>query len=379
MEDEKENIQNEVIVEKTPEEIEKEKKKQAKEEAKRKLLFDKKVQQGIDTLEKVEKKKISELVVNTATPNVVFIYFGVGNEADCSDLEAFFEKLGYQEKRMDIYPGFPHGVLEFSSTESAREFMGKLEYFEYNQLTGAAKTFDFTQKKRTAFFFYSGLKKSEMNNTTENGLPDATTVMDIQGLFLIEDFITIEEEREIFEAVEKREWHPLATRRVQHDGYEFIYGQNNVNPNNKLGPLPSWIVPCQKRLETETDKVNGANVGLDQLTINDYNPGDGIPPHVDAIGPFCEAFAAISMCSGTVMNFRHPNGTQKNVYLAPRSAIIFTGEGRLEWQHSIACRKMDRIEGKLVRLGSIGLQKAKAVAYFQKGKGLAAWRAARNE
>jgi hypothetical protein len=25
---------------------------------------------------------------------------------------------------------------------------------------------------------------------------------------------------------------------------------------------------------------------FDQLTINDYNPGDGIPPHVDSHSPF---------------------------------------------------------------------------------------------
>jgi len=26
--------------------------------------------------------------------------------------------------------------------------------------------------------------------------------------------------------------------------------------------------------------------GMDQLTINDYSPGDGIPPHTDSHSPF---------------------------------------------------------------------------------------------
>ena len=327
------------------------KKKKEKEEAKRILMLGKKLDQGVETLEKMEKKGFKEFASSEPTANVLFIYFGVGHEQDCKDLESFLESMDYEEKLFDMYPGFPHGFLEFASVESAKKFMSKLTPFQKGEITCGYREIEFKSKPKTAFFFYSKLKKADINCSHGNDLPNATASCPIPGIILIEDFITPEEEKAIFAAVDDRPWHKLATRRVQHDGYEFLYGQNSVNPNKKLGPLPDWIRPVQQRLESYTDKVNGEGVGLDQLTINDYNPGDGIPPHVDAIQPFEEAFAAVSMGSGSVMNFRHPtDGRQYNVYFPPRSAVIFTGEGRLLWLHSIACRKLDRINGKLVDL-----------------------------
>jgi alkylated DNA repair protein alkB homolog 8 len=272
----------------------------------------------------------------------------VGNVADCQDLEDFLDRLDYHERELDIYPGFPHGFLEFASLQSAQRFMDRLSRAELDGLQAGYHEIPFRSKPKTAFFFYSRLTKRDMNTAHGNDLPNASASVAIPGIQLIEDFLTEAEEKLIFEAVDKREWHKLASRRVQHDGYEFVYGDNNVNPNNKLGPLPDWVQPTLKKLESYCDQVNGAGVGLDQLTINDYQPGDGIPPHVDAIGPFEEAFAAVSLGSGAVMNFRHPDGRQANVYFPPRSAVVFTGEGRLVWQHSIACRKLDRVDGKLV-------------------------------
>lgn len=48
----------------------------------------------------------------------------------------------------------------------------------------------------------------------------------------------------------------------------------------------------------------------DQLTVNDYAPGQGIPPHVDTHSPFKEVFVSLSLKSGVSMNFRTPEGLQ---------------------------------------------------------------------
>ena len=45
---------------------------------------------------------------------------------------------------------------------------------------------------------------------------------------------------------------------------------------------------------------------FDQLTVNDYMPGQGIPPHVDSHSPFQEVFAALSLKSGSTMHFKDP-------------------------------------------------------------------------
>jgi len=45
---------------------------------------------------------------------------------------------------------------------------------------------------------------------------------------------------------------------------------------------------------------------FDQLTLNDYLPGQGIPPHVDTHSPFEEVFASLGLKSGVTMHFKTP-------------------------------------------------------------------------
>ena len=86
---------------------------------------------------------------------------------------------------------------------------------------------------------------------------------------------------------------------------------------------------------------------FDQLTINDYKPGDGIPPHIDTHSPFEDLFCSLSLNSGTVMTFNLNNELQ-HVYLNPRSLAIFTRESRFCWEHMIALRKLDKVEDKII-------------------------------
>ena len=116
-------------------------------------------------------------------------------------------------------------------------------------------------------------------------------------------------------------------------------------------------------LLTELKKVPVlADLTFDQITVNDYFAGDGIPPHFDTHSPFEEVFVAVSMLSGLVMDFRRYNGIEKQVYLKERSMMIFSAEARYAWTHGISCRKMDNIDGKLKhrsRRISITLRKIK--------------------
>jgi alkylated DNA repair protein alkB family protein 8 len=137
----------------------------------------------------------------------------------------------------------------------------------------------------------------------------------------------------------------LKKRRVQHYGYEFIYGKNRVDPEKKIGPLPEWLEPSLGKMNSICEEYNGEGSELEQLTINEYFPGQGIPPHVDSHQPFKEAFAVLSLCGGTVMNFKNHKGQLKHLYLPPRSLYVLTGESRYAWFHSISERRTDRVEG----------------------------------
>ncbi len=59
-----------------------------------------------------------------------------------------------------------------------------------------------------------------------------------------------------------------------------------------------------------------------------------------------KVFCSLSLLSGVVMSFFY-DGQTKHVYLKPRSLAVFTGKVRFEVEHSIALRKLDRVEDDL--------------------------------
>jgi alkylated DNA repair protein alkB family protein 8 len=161
---------------------------------------------------------------------------------------------------------------------------------------------------------------------------------------------------------------------VQHYGYEFKYGANNVNVDEKMGLMPPFLKFLEPKLakimshfevkegvnkhgdqckkvtfknEPVADNILTSFGYFDQMTANDYMPGQGIPPHVDTHSPFQEVFAAISLKSGTTMHFKDPQSKVLDLYLEPRTLMVFSGEARYNWLHSIAQRKIDRVDDLL--------------------------------
>ena len=43
------------------------------------------------------------------------------------------------------------------------------------------------------------------------------------------------------------------------------------------------------------------------------------------------------------MHFKNPDGVSKDLYLLPRTLMVFSGEVRYNWLHSIAQRKIDKV------------------------------------
>ena len=76
-------------------------------------------------------------------------------------------------------------------------------------------------------------------------------------------------------------------------------------------------------------------------------PGQGIPPHVDAHSPFEEIFVVLSIRTGLSMNFKDNANVAGDVYLRPRTLVLFTGEARYDYLHAIATRKVDKVNGLL--------------------------------
>jgi alkylated DNA repair dioxygenase AlkB len=134
---------------------------------------------------------------------------------------------------------------------------------------------------------------------------------------------------------------------VQHYGYRYDYKARSVDPSSMyLGPLPNWITPfIQKKLF----KDNLVEQAPDQLIVNEYEPGQGISPHIDCVPCFAETIISLSLGSSALMVFSHGStGEQVSLLLEPRSLLIMKGEARYQWKHSIPGRKTDIHQGEII-------------------------------
>lgn len=172
------------------------------------------------------------------------------------------------------------------------------------------------------------------------------------GMIVLEEFVSPEEERAL---VEFLKWDDqgaqLKQRQVQHFGYAFRYGLNDVDDE---APLENGIPPICDFLQPRLSKRGHSkwNFRPDQLTVNRYLPGQGklreiycaslniltflscidflpgIPPHVDTHSVFEDPIISLSLLSDVVMDFRDNSGKKVPVLLPQRSLAIISGESR---------------------------------------------------
>ncbi|PWA75715.1 Nucleotide-binding, alpha-beta plait [Artemisia annua] len=195
--------------------------------------------------------------------------------------------------------------------------------------------------------------------------------MNIPGVYLIHDFISAQEEEQLLAAVDARPWHNLAKRRVQHYGYEFCYNIRNVDTQQRLGELPSFVACVLDKVPVFQKLDEAADVSLDQLTVNEYPSGVGLSPHIDTHSAFEGSIYSLSLSGPCIMEFRRYSNTnacfgdrdaescdnssnciRKAIYLPPRSMLLLSGEGRYAWQHYIPHHKIDMVKDTIIRRGS---------------------------
>lgn len=88
--------------------------------------------------------------------------------------------------------------------------------------------------------------------------------------------------------------------------------------------MPDFLSPVLKKLA----ELKLCPHAFDQLTVNLYDPGDGIPSHFDTHSPFEEVFVSISILGDVVMEFTSFRKEVRQVLLRKRSLAVFSGEGR---------------------------------------------------
>jgi alkylated DNA repair dioxygenase AlkB len=162
------------------------------------------------------------------------------------------------------------------------------------------------------------------------------------GLELRENYISIDEERNLIENIDRGNWSTTLKRRTQHYGFEYDYKKRNVQQLNQTQPIPSWCFSLITRLSREV-----FHIVPEQLIINEYQPGQGISKHIDA-PVFGEPIVSLSLGSHCVMVFTMKE-RRFEILLPPRSLLILSSESRWKWTHEIPSRKSDIVNGQVLK------------------------------
>lgn len=183
------------------------------------------------------------------------------------------------------------------------------------------------------------------------GTHDTTNIP--SGLILLEDFIDEELEERLIGSLKWSSSLPeiqsndkLKNRQVQHFGYEFLYGSNNVDINCPLDQkIPNECDQLWLNLTERCPQFSGFRP--DQLTVNRYEVGHGIPSHCDTHSCFEDPIISLSLSASIVMEFKDvESGKYSSLLLPRRSLLIMSGESRYGWTHGIIPKVSDIVRSK---------------------------------
>ncbi|KAM5183775.1 tRNA (carboxymethyluridine(34)-5-O)-methyltransferase ALKBH8 isoform 1-T1 [Callospermophilus lateralis] len=266
--------------------------------------------------------------VSYATQSLVVANGGLGNSVSRKQLLPVLEKCGLVEALL-MPPNKPYSFVRYTTTEESRK--------AYVTLNGKEIVDDLGQK---IILYLNFVEKAQWKEMGLQPLPP--------GLMVVEEIISSEDEKMLLESIIWTEdtdnqnfQKSLKHRRVKHFGYEFHYENNNVDKDK---PLPGGLPDICDSILEKWLKKGYIKHKPDQLTVNQYEPGHGIPPHIDTHSAFEDEIISLSLGSEIVMDFKHPDGVTVQVMLPRRSLLVMTGESRYLWTHGITPRKFDTVQ-----------------------------------
>uniref|UniRef100_H2Y735 Fe2OG dioxygenase domain-containing protein n=1 Tax=Ciona savignyi TaxID=51511 RepID=H2Y735_CIOSA len=271
-------------------------------------------------------------VVEDPTPFVVIANAGVGNMVCSTELMDVLCQYG--RCSLPVLCNKSYAIAEFQTEFEAKSMVENIQGYKMKKKV--------SNEYSTFYCFYlSEIPNNKLGVNETDGLPS--------GLVKIDNFLSSAEEIKLIECIQhdinttttNHVTERLKHRTVLHFGYKFRYGTNDVDINKPISyGLPSYVAELLDRIIR-----TGYLVGRpDQLTINIYEPGDGIPPHIDNPHSFDPVLSTVSLGSHVVMNFSKDDQCI-DVSVGPCTLLLFTGDSRYLWKHGITQRKFDLLEG----------------------------------
>jgi alkylated DNA repair dioxygenase AlkB len=159
----------------------------------------------------------------------------------------------------------------------------------------------------------------------------------VAGLDYRSDFLSQAEEVALLEHIRLLPFAPfefhgyLGKRRVVSFGRRYDYGSRLLRDAPEL---PDFLLPLRARAATFAG-VSEANIA--HALVTEYSPGAGIGWHKDK--SVFDKVVGVSLESASAIRLRRRTNAswQRASFIAePRSAYLFAGPARTDWEHSIA-------------------------------------------
>ncbi|KAH1006040.1 hypothetical protein HUJ04_006921 [Dendroctonus ponderosae] len=286
----------------------------------------KKVNRKLAKFQHVIKKEAGVNSSPIPTNNLAICNAGLVNGLTEESIFEYFSEFGPLSDIL-LLPGKSCSFLAYEDVKCA--------VAAYNALNGKL---DIAQYNRPIYLLYVDQLPRLSETTIWDKLPP--------GLIIINDFISTAEEESLLKLCSFRDQlcGIMKNRLVEHFGFEFRYDINNVDKDKPL----SCNVPCETNFLWARLQQTHPEFGQfqpDQLTVNCYSPGQGIPHHVDTHSAFESPIMCLSLASTIVMEFKN-EGLHICSLLPRRSLLIMSGESRYNWTHGIVPRKFDVIRNK---------------------------------
>jgi alkylated DNA repair protein alkB family protein 6 len=192
-----------------------------------------------------------------------------------------------------------------------------------------------TQKPNKLKSFAIGSKEIDLQNHK---------IGSISNIFYCPNYLTLEEEEDLIthlydeSSAESSPWHCLSNRRLKVIG--------GIPTGSKLGMVPEELPCWLNTLFNELNKLSP--YPLNHLLLNEYSKGQGIGAHKD--GPLYQPHVFIISLMGSSM-IEFLNDDQQivaQVYLQPRSLLVFELETYTNFKHVIYSRHTDVIGDKVI-------------------------------
>ncbi|XP_065575144.1 alkylated DNA repair protein alkB homolog 8-like [Artemia franciscana] len=263
----------------------------------------------------------------TVSKSLCLLNFGHTTNASREKIFKIFEAFG-RIQSITIIPNMSFSFVTLAEVCDAE--------LAYNSLQGSEINIGFKQHLYLSYVDQDFDPQVLMNDDKKFATPE--------GLFLKEEFVSPSESCFLMNQIESarqklidENTDPLKHRSVFHFGYNFDYSTNDVDRRKPCPLIPEYLLELVKRMKV----MNFVRFTPDQITVNIYEPGQGIPSHVDTHSAFEEDLVSLSLGSPVVMEFKHPDGKRCDVLLKERSLLVMRGEARYVWKHGIVPRQVD--------------------------------------